>query len=172
MSNQESVGRLFVNRIFLFLCIALVSCGCRSLPKQYSAALGRSLVEGVVTEKKPNPKTALFGVLLAPPDSYEPISTTRVEIANVDGNPLPESTAFYVANKVWLKSGVHRLTVCCITDYPEAPHETLTSGTNIEINIQSGYNYYIKSKPLEIVAVNPIVISKPELEVTTKKTTK
>jgi hypothetical protein len=154
-----------VNRI-LIIPIAAFTCGCNTLPEQYSAAPGRSLVEGVATEKKASTKTALFGVLLAPPDPYEPASTTRVEITNVDGNPLPTTTVFHFANQVWLKPGVHRVTAFCSTAYSD---QTLFCGTNIEIAVQSGYIYYLRSKPLEITSAHPIGITAPQIEVTEKK---
>jgi hypothetical protein len=158
---------LVVHRTFALLFTAAFACGCRSLPKQYASAPGRSLVEGIETNNGTNPKTALFGVLLAPLDLSKPASTTRVEIINVDGNPLPATTAFYYANKAWLEPGIHRVTFFCSTAYSD---QALFSGTNIEIDVQAGCNYYITSKPLEIVSAHPLRVTAPQIEVTEMKT--
>jgi len=157
-----------VNRIIPLFIVALI-CGCRSLPQEYSKAPGRSLVQGKVTFKNApfHPKTALFGPFIAPPDpNEEPQSHTEVHIINADGHPLPTSNEFYVADKVWLTPGAHQITVFCFTKYLD---QVLTRGTNIQIDVQAGYNYYLRSKPLKIVTAHPLVVSLPELDMTTEK---
>ena len=134
-----------MNKI-LILLIAAFGCSCSTLPEQYSPAPGRSLVEGVTTE-----------------DATE---VTRVEIGNVDGNPLPISGDYqHLAKKVWLEPGVHKLNVTCHTSYSWG---TLMDSTKVEIDVQPGYNYYLTSSPLKIVSAKPLKTTKPLVEVTKK----
>ena len=119
----------------LILIVAAFGCSCSTLPEQYSQAPSRCLVEGVTTG--------------------DATQVTRVEIANVDGNPLSISSDYqHLAKKVWLEPGVHKLTVTCHTSVSWG---TLMDGAKVEIDVQPGYSYYLTSSPLKKVSDKPLV---------------
>jgi hypothetical protein len=137
-----------MNKI-LILLIAAFGCSCSTLPEQYTQAPNRSLVEGVTTK-----------------DATE---VTRVEIANIDGNPLPVSSDYqHVPKQVWLEPGIHKLVVTCHTSYSWG---TLMDGAKVEIDIEAGYSYYLASSAIKLLSAKSLETTKPQVEIT-KKTSK
>jgi hypothetical protein len=134
-----------MNKI-LILIIAAFICGCSSLPEQYSKSVGRNLVEGV--------------------SKQDAAAVTYVEIANVDGNPLPISSNYqHLPKQVWLESGVHNLRITCHTIYSWG---TLMDSAKVEIDVQAGYSYYIISSTIKLLSDKSLETTKPQIEVTKK----
>jgi hypothetical protein len=143
--KYKQTGQAIMNRI-LILLIAAFGCSCSTLPEQYTQAPSRSLVEGVTTQ-----------------DATE---VTRVEIANIDGNPLPISSDYqHVPKQVWLEPGIHKLFVSCHTSYSWG---TLQDSAQVEIDVQAGYSYYLTSSAIKLLSDKSLPTTKPQVEVTKK----
>jgi len=112
------------------LLIAVSLTGCSSLPKEYAATPTRSLVQGDVTTE--------CGVL----------------IRSVDGGPVIWIRGHRLGSKVWLDPGVHKLSVMCSSSTVWGAY---TIGTEVEVQIESGFNYLISSAPIKNRAEKPQV---------------
>lgn len=155
-----------MNKIIIIFLAALVS-SCSTLPPQYSASPARILVRGVSTVepvKKDSLGHLMFGMLdpndPAPVTPQRPTWATSVQIRSIDGGEILWVRGYHLGDKVWPEPGVHKLSVVCSTSYSWG---AITSGTDVDMNIQPGYTYFLAASRLTNVSDKAyVVVTKKE----------
>ena len=124
-----------MNKILVLLFTAFIS-GCSTLPEQYAASPTRCLVRGVST------------------------GDSSVQIRAVDGGDVIWVRGYHLGDTVWLEPGVHKVSVMCSTSTSWGAY---TIGTEVEVDVQAGYTYFL--------AIDPIkgIHDTPHVEVTKKE---
>jgi len=119
--------------------VAAVLCGCSSVPQKYSASPTRSLVRGVSADH------------------------SSVQIRSVDGSDATISSWIspdHFGDKVWLESGVHKLTVICSTEDDKCGLYTVNA--DVEVDVQPGFTYLLTASPFKGVGTPHVTVTKKE----------
>jgi hypothetical protein len=77
-----------------------------------------------------------------------------VQIRAVDGGDVIWVRGYHIGDKVWLEPGVHKVSVMCSTSTSWGAY---TIGTEVEVDVQAGYTYFLKSDPIKSIRDTPHV---------------
>ena len=124
-----------MNKI-LTLLLAVIISGCSTLPEQYAASPSRCPVRGVST------------------------GDSSVQIRAVDGGDVIWVRGYHLGDKVWLEPGIHKVSAMCSTSTSWGAY---TIGTEVEVDVQPGYAYYLTTDPIKNIHATPhIEVTKRE----------
>jgi hypothetical protein len=124
--------------ILTLLFIAVILCGCSTLPQQYSASPTRCLVQGVSAED------------------------TSVQIRSVDGGNVIYVRSGHIGDRVWLEPGAHKVSVTVSTEYKAGLY---TVDADIEVDVQPGYTYFLTASPFKGVGTPHVEVTKKESKI-------